>query len=466
VHWGGSTRATEFVSATVLRASINASDLAAADSIDVTVENPGSGGGMSSIKVFAINPRPDHPVPVLTRLDPDQAPVGTAALLVTVHGTGFVPASVVRWRGIPIPTEYVDGTRLTASVSADNLSIEGIAPVTVSSPAPGGGVTTAVLFSVVASGLRSLHLLALPAYDLISDPTSGLLYAALAGTGGARANSLTKIDPAAATIGTSVFVGSEPKRIARSDDGQFLYVALQGAAAVRRYNVAAGAAEIQFALGSDQFFGPMYAEDIAVLPGLPHTVAISTMWMGLSPRHAGVRIYDDGVVRPTATAQHTGSNELEAATATTLYGANTETTEFGIRTMSVTTEGVTITQTFGGLSSFWRGDHVLAGGLLYTPGGSVIDPVAGQVVGSFTGGSGPLAVDLPNDRVFFLSEGNILVYQPSNFAFLGTITIHADFGPGRLVRWGVNGLAFIAGTTPGGPGTTIYLLTTTFLPAS
>ena len=92
-----------------------------------------------------------------------------------------------------------------------------------------------------------------------------------------RANSLTKINPQTATIGTSVFVGSEPRRISRSDDGQYFYIALGGAAAVRRYDVPADVAEIQFPLGSDAFFGPMYAEDIAVLPGQPHTVAVSTM---------------------------------------------------------------------------------------------------------------------------------------------------------------------------------------------
>jgi hypothetical protein len=460
VHWGTSTRTTVRVSATVLHAPIESAELAAGGEVDVMVENPG--GGMSSVQVFAITAPAVNPVPTLTSFEPDQAPTGGPGFLLIVHGTGFVVASQVLWNGSPLPTAYVNGTTLTATVSPGELTSVGPVPVTVSSPAPGGGVTTNVPFGVLESGLTSLDILTLPAYDLLYEPTNGVLFASIAGTGGARANSLTRIDPQAATVGTSVFMGSEPGRIARSDDGQYLYVALKGAAAVRRYNVAAGTAELQFALGSDNFFGPMYAEDVAVLPGLPHTVAVSTMWLGLSPRHAGVRIYDDGVVRPTATPQHLGSNEIEAASAGTLYGADTESSDARLRTMSITATGVTITDGVGSLAS---GAMTLAGGRLYTVGGRVIDPVAGQVVGTFEGAYGAFAVDLPNDRIFFIDRGIISVYRPSNFAYVGTIAVGAGVNTGHLVRWGTNGLAFIDGAMFGNPGTTVYVLTTTFLPA-
>ena len=77
-----------------------------------------------------------------------------------------------------------------------------------------------------------------------------------------------------------------------------------------------------------------------------------------------------------------------------------------------------------------------------------------------------MAVDLPNDRIFFFYNGSIQVYQPSNFAYVGTIAGVAGFNTGQLVRWGTNGLAFIEGRLFNNPGTKIYLLTTTFLPGS
>jgi hypothetical protein len=163
------------------------------------------------------------------------------------------------------------------------------------------------------------------------------------------------------------------------------------------------------------------------------------------------------VPRPSATPDHTGSNEIEAASPSTLYGANTETTEFGVRTMSVAAEGVTVTQTFGGLSSGFGGKYVLVDGLLYTPGGTVVDPAAGQVVGTFPGGGGSVAVDLPNDRVFFLQDSGIAVYQASNFVYLGTIPVGGYAGGKALVRWGPSGLAYISGSY-------VVLVMTDFLP--
>ena len=97
------------------------------------------------------------------------------------------------------------------------------------------------------------------------------------------------------------FRGQRAGEIAISDDGQFLYVALDGAAAVRRVSLATLTADLQFGLGADQFFGPFYVDDIAVLPGSPHSVAVSRRNVGFSPRHEGVAIYDSGVQRPTTT---------------------------------------------------------------------------------------------------------------------------------------------------------------------
>ncbi len=461
VRWSGAARTTEYISVTELRATIGASDVAAVGSADVTVENPGEGGGTSLGRRFDIAAPVTHPAPVVSSIDPVQAPVGSPGLTLILHGTGFFPSPFVSWNGSVRPATFVSPTLITVAITAADLAVPGFVTVAAESYPPGGGVNNVMLFRILPQGVLTLRTIDLPAYDLMNDPASGVLYAAVAGTGGTRANSLTKVNPQTATIGTSVFVGSEPRRIARSDDGQYLYVALGGAAAVRRYNVAADAADIQFPLGSDAFFGPMYAEDIAVLPGQPHSVAVSTMWTSVSPQHAGVRIYDDGVVRPTATPQHIGSNEIEAASVTTLYGADTESSDAGIRTMNITGAGVTITGKIGGLSS---GAMELAGGRLYTVGGRVIDPVAGQVVGTFAGGYGAFALDLPNDRIFFLDTGNISVYQPSNFAYIGTIALQAGFNGGHLVRWGPNGLAFIVGTNFSNPGTTVYLLTTTFLP--
>src|ERR1700687_288343 len=54
VRWSGSARTTTFVSATKLTAAIQASDIAAARTVLVTVSNPAPGGGTSDAAVFEI----------------------------------------------------------------------------------------------------------------------------------------------------------------------------------------------------------------------------------------------------------------------------------------------------------------------------------------------------------------------------------------------------------------------------
>ena len=55
VSWDGADRTTTFVSPTQLTAMILASDIAAAGPVDVTIFNPGPGGGTSSALTFTIN---------------------------------------------------------------------------------------------------------------------------------------------------------------------------------------------------------------------------------------------------------------------------------------------------------------------------------------------------------------------------------------------------------------------------
>jgi hypothetical protein len=56
VKWNGSSRATSYVSANRLTASIAASDIAAAGVFLVTVTNPAPGGGTSNAQTFTVNP--------------------------------------------------------------------------------------------------------------------------------------------------------------------------------------------------------------------------------------------------------------------------------------------------------------------------------------------------------------------------------------------------------------------------
>lgn len=323
---------------------------------------------------------------------------------------------------------------------------------------------TASVVGITSNGasvkVNDVRLVTLATNDLIYDKASQKIYASVPSSAGSIGNSITSIDPVTGSIGSSVTVGSEPTKLAISDNGQFLYVGLDGTGAVRRFNLASQTAELQFSLGSDPFSGPYYADDIEVLPGNPQAVAIARMYKTVSPRAAGVAIYDDGVQRPTTTPGHfQGSNVIEfSALSSRLYGYNGETTLFAFHRMTVDASGVSLLDIFdsfmGDLISGFGVDIKFDGGRIYTTTGRVIDPEARTVVGtfSFPATSGGILVkpDATIGRVFFLSRDGVAPEIYSIRAFdrvtlqqLGSLEIPGVSGtPSSLIRWGTKGLAF------------------------
>src|SRR6516225_1780511 len=54
VHWNGSALATQFISASQLKATVSAADIATAGTASVTVVNPSPGGGTSNVAFFTV----------------------------------------------------------------------------------------------------------------------------------------------------------------------------------------------------------------------------------------------------------------------------------------------------------------------------------------------------------------------------------------------------------------------------
>lgn len=147
VKFNGNAKTTTFVSATQLTAAILASDISTAGNANVTVSNPTPGGGTTANFVFNVASAP-NPVPTLTSISPTSATAGGAAFTLTLTGTNFVASSVVNFNGVGQTTTVVSGTQLTASIPASAITTAGIFPVTVTNPAPGGGTTAAINFTV------------------------------------------------------------------------------------------------------------------------------------------------------------------------------------------------------------------------------------------------------------------------------------------------------------------------------
>jgi hypothetical protein len=352
----------------------------------------------------------------------------------------------------------VETTRTFTAIASSNGATVSLLVTQTTWYAPGVGPVKRVLTVedlTVTEELASFtqinaKIINLATNDLILDPGTQRIYASVPGNPG----SITPIDPITGTLGPAIPVGNGPLKLALSDNRQFLYVGLDGEAAVQRVDLSMQTAGLKFSLGSDPLFGPFFVEDMEVLPGSPQSIAISRKYKSVNPTHAGVAIYDNSVQRPTTTPGHTGSNVIEfSAFASRLYGYNQESTEFGFRRMTVDASGVTVLDVFdsfmGDLISGFGVDIKFDGGRIYTTSGRVIDPEARTVLGTFSGAASvSVRPDSVLGRVFFLIPTGgptvkVSAYDLNTRQLLGTEEVPGVSGsPSNLVRWGAKGLAF------------------------
>ena len=276
------------------------------------------------------------------------------------------------------------------------LSVTGLLVLNVESAAT-NDAAVAPLPLQAQSSVRKLNLFA---NDLLTDPAASRIYATVPSNVGPGGNSIRPIDTAAGTIGQPIPIGSEPGKMAISDDGAFVYVILTGAGAVRRFNVATQTAGPQFTLGNIPFDKPFFANDITVAPGNPHTFAVHR---GSFP-NGNVAVFDDGVMRPTTASFTEAALVQYGAAATRLYEFSPFPTPGRITRLNVSNSGVAVDSSTQIPTNITTDSMRFAAGRLYTATGKVIDPEAGTIVGSFATGVNspvPFAVDTTTNLAFY-----------------------------------------------------------------
>ncbi|NLV30387.1 MAG: hypothetical protein GXY47_04450 [Acidobacteria bacterium] len=439
MRWNGSARPTVVLSASQLQSIIYYSDMETAGTYAITVYSSSQDVTSNAIPFTVTNP-----LPVISNLSSASAAVNDETII-DVMGYGFLSTSAVYVDGSSYPTGFINQSRLQVTIPAGVLSLANPSTVRVVNPAPGGGSSQSIML---------YSYLSLQARDMVYDPFTRLIYASVSGTAGAIGNTITEIDPEAGTIGRSFYIGSEPGKLAISSDGKLIYASLDGAAAVRVFDIPSRTPGLQFSPGSDSQRGPLYAEDIAIMPENNGTIALSRKYKGLSPRHAGVAIYDNGIMRPQATASHTGSNAIEfSASASTLYGYNNESSGFGFRKMWVDDSGVTITSVSQDILSGYGADIKFENGRIYSTTGLVFDPETLDLLGTYA--LPDPADNLPQldssiGRTFFLVDSfssgkkELLAFDQNTFASLGSQEIAGVSGSIiSFIRWGTNGVALL-----------------------
>src|ERR1044072_1285144 len=101
---------------------------------------------------------------------------------------------------------------------------------------------------------ESIRQINLTTNDLVYSSNTGRIYASLPSAAGSGGNSIAAIDPTTGQITSTTFIGSEPNKLALSDDGHSLYVSLDGAFAIRRFDALTNTPGLPFSVGQDSFF--------------------------------------------------------------------------------------------------------------------------------------------------------------------------------------------------------------------
>jgi sugar lactone lactonase YvrE len=91
------------------------------------------------------------PLPTVASLLPASVVAGAPSFTLTVKGSGFAAGSVVRWNGSDRQTTFISDTQLQAAITAADVAAAGSAQVAVFTPAPGGGVSGALTFTIAAT---------------------------------------------------------------------------------------------------------------------------------------------------------------------------------------------------------------------------------------------------------------------------------------------------------------------------
>jgi hypothetical protein len=151
VLFNGTALQTTYQSGTRLIGKVPATALGAAADFPVAVQNQPPGGGVSAPVVFRVQ----YPTPSVTSVAPTTVAAGSSPTEILVTGVGFFVTSQITYDNAPCATTFIDATHVKATLSAAQLASAGSHSVRVVNPAPGGGTSSALAFTV-ANGVPTI----------------------------------------------------------------------------------------------------------------------------------------------------------------------------------------------------------------------------------------------------------------------------------------------------------------------
>lgn len=354
-----------------------------------------------------------------------------------------------------MPLSFSSSDPQVAVVNAQGL-VTALSPGTTIITAQLGNVTS----NAVSITVNDVRVISLATKDLVYDPVSQRIYASVPNRSSQLANTVTVIDPSTGRIGPSIFVGNDPGKLAISDNGQYLYVALNGEGRVQRVNLTTFTLGPSFALPAPGCGLFSKVSDMEVLPANPLLIAILRTY-DCSPPGIAVEIYENGARRPSVVPARDIQAIVLSQQSNILYGIQSGFVSH-ILEMSVASDGIAISRQSADQPDYFGNDAKYESGYLFTNSMRVMDTTTLSDVGLFQHPDlihgGMIAPDLAKSKVFVVpnfGHGKVLGFNASTLQLIGSIPITHNldgdtFGSvaNSLIRWGTDGLAYRTGYSP------------------
>lgn len=237
-----------------------------------------------------------------------------------------------------------------------------------------------------------------------------------------NAAGLLEIDPATGQTGDSILLPHQPFLLVASANGELLHIGYRDVGAIQTFNLRTGELGELISLGNSAAGLELFPVSIAAAPTTPGRIAVARTQSAGSTLGNDFVVFDQGSMVGGTETSFGEIQDLVFENDTRLLSANS----FSLRRWTM--DGGTVSQSGTELVGFvdsGSGRSTFLNGLLYSRGGTVVEPESASLVASLQGGRG-LLPDPANNRLYSATFRRLNVYDLDSLAQLGEFRMDDD----------------------------------------